>query len=624
MRIPSLLLLFSCPFWIFGQFEIPAPNVDTLQYSITDTVYMSPDGQDQNSGTYEAPVKSFQEALNKLPFGEEGVKGGHAYGLIMLKPGHYHATSGFHQFENNWQRDNVYKNVSIQGIGSVTIGGYRDGFLEDHILILSGDHIFIKNIKLQYSYGIGILLNRQSESRQKHVLIEDVSVDSVGSFSMLLRNVDTIALKRCTSMYASRPGNEDLSSPCQWPSGIKFFNSRECSIQESEIAYTRGEGLNFHNCQRGIAFRNTLHDNGLNFYNDNSSHLSIYQNLIYNDIETDPALWRNCPLDTAPIRSPRGILIANEGACDRGNFPVFDNCNTNCTAPSESFPNVDSVFIFNNILQNVGTGFAFWQGTVDIGGRNCLRNIFIFNNTVIGSFAMANVGKVGLVNVFFPNYNVLFNSFYGYLENVNITHNIFTFDSNEDPTLVPVNMVFHALHPGPKDIEFDHNLWVEETTFMGENGVVRDELPGRVDLLTESTMAIQPCADQSIWNLQGVSPYPFLKEDYLGRPRKANPTNVGALEYFEDCDSVSSIMPSSFYEEFLLYPNPCVNCDVVNFKGPVTNKIKEFQLVSFDGRILKEGVYNEMGVPVREISPGSYVILLKMSERFQAYKLIIL
>jgi hypothetical protein len=70
------------------------------------------------------PVKSFDVALQKLPYGTAGVNGGNAYGLIMLKPGYYETATGFQQYINRWTNGNGgFRNVSVEGMGDVTIGG---------------------------------------------------------------------------------------------------------------------------------------------------------------------------------------------------------------------------------------------------------------------------------------------------------------------------------------------------------------------------------------------------------------------------------------------------------------------------------------------------------------------
>lgn len=626
MKNILLFLLFCLPIWTYGQFDIAEPVVNTGNYLITDTVYMAPDGNDANPGTFALPVKSFSVALQMLPYGTAGVNGGNAYGLIRMHPGFYETATGFQQYSNNWQNGNTYRNVSIEGMGEVIIGGTANSFATGHLLVLTGNHIFIKNLKLRYSTGIGLLLSRPTApaSRQNHVLIENVQVDSVGNFSMLFKNVDTILVRNSSSFYASRPGNEHLVSPCQWPSGIKFFDCHESTIHNCEIAYTRGEGLNFHNSERADAYNNILHDNGLNFYNDNSAKLMVHHNLIYNTPGIGSQYWRNCPSDTNKVMASRGFLIANEGACDQGNGPVFENCSTKCTLPLEYFSNVDSMYVYNNILQHVGSAFGFWQGVTDIVGVNCIRNVFIFNNTVIGALGESGAPASAMVNFFFPNYNAVFNSFYGTMQNVNITHNIFTYDTLSYPLMAPVRTTFHAMHPGPLDITLDGNLWNKNHAFVGANGLVRTNLPVSTYMLRDSLYSITPCPENAAFIFNASAAFPFITNDYSYFPRNSPLTNVGAIEQRIICNPEPFALHPNEIQEFRVYPNPCFNCTSLFTTGLNAETPAYYQLHTVDGKIVADGnVWSSGEIPVRQVSPGMYFLVLRTGGNIYSQRVVI-
>ncbi len=50
-----------------AQLIVYEPEVNTGSFVITDTVYMAPNGDDGNPGTYNKPVRSFSKALDLLP-----------------------------------------------------------------------------------------------------------------------------------------------------------------------------------------------------------------------------------------------------------------------------------------------------------------------------------------------------------------------------------------------------------------------------------------------------------------------------------------------------------------------------------------------------------------------------
>jgi hypothetical protein len=592
MRFLLLSFCLFSGFALSAQFSIDPPVVATGPYAITDTVYMSPDGDDANPGTQDQPVQSFAKALQLLPFGTPGVNGGQAYGLIRLLPGTYVSANGFQQGANQWKNGNTYKNVSVEGIGEVQIGGTANDFCTGHGLRLLGSHIFVKNITIRYAGIIGLFVHRNSlgDPRPSDVLIENVQVDSVGSFAMLFEHTDRIEVANCRASWAARPGADDLATPCQWPSGIKFLFSTHCRIHHSTIEYTRGEGLNFHSVLNGEAYDNVIHDNGTNIYNDNSKNLIIRHNFIYNTPGAE-AVWRNCPADTHPILSPAGMLIANEGACPEGLAPTFQNCTTNCFVTGDLFPNVDSVFIFNNIFQNVGSVILFWEGVTSILGVNCIRNVFVYHNTCISALGDEGAANSrGLIDFFFPAvHNTLTNSNFAIAQNIRISNNIFYRDPDAGPHLPPVRMVRHNLFPVPIDVTFDHNIWPEEHPFMGPNGEVRT-LPADLPILLDSLHLIQPCDEQPEW----VFAVPetgeiWLGDDYLYEGRNEGLTNAGALEYRADCQEVSSVFSKAEeMGDFRVSPNPLKG----NFLHIFSGSQEPLELKLFDLTGSLQGVWH--------------------------------
>ncbi|HOK37074.1 MAG TPA: T9SS type A sorting domain-containing protein [Bacteroidales bacterium] len=627
MKSILLFIVLTIAIKLFSQFNIPEPIINTGNYIITDTVYMSVNGDDSNPGTIDMPVKSFNIALQKLPFGTSEVNNGNSYGLIMLLPGYY-LTDGFIQSEPQWHDgQGGYKNVSIEGIGEVIIGGTPDNFSSNQLLRLRGSHIYIKNLKLKYGNfsGIHLFNDNQSNIRQNNVLIDNVRVDSVKIFSMILINVDTILVRNSGSFYASQPGNENLTYPCQWPSGIKFNGCSYCTIHDSEIAFTRGEGLNFHNSIYCKSYRNKLHDNTLNLYNDNSAKLSIHNNLIYNT----PGLWesfcRTCPGDVNPVLAGRGLLVANEGACISGNLPSFENCQTKCTAPIEFFPNVDSMFVFNNIFQNLGNNIGFWQGNTDIIGVNCIKNVFITNNTFIGMVGMEGTTNWPFISFHFASYNFLFNNFYSTMENVRITNNIFSYDTVTYPNIQPVQTAFHSLHPGPLDFAFDGNIWLQTHQFMGVNDIVRTNLPGSLDFIGDNINLILPCPENQPFVYSQPPAFDFITHDFYGNPRNSQMTNVGALEFNEFCNlTIENITLPYNKNKIKVYPNPCYDCKKLFISGNLENENLNYTIYSIEGKILKTATTNSNEIDISDIKYKGFSILkLENKTNLNSEKLIL-
>jgi hypothetical protein len=302
---------------------------------------------------------------------------------------------------------------------------------------------------------------------------------------------------------------------------------------------------------------------------------------------------------------------------------VFENCQTKCILPNEFFANVDSMFVYNNIFQDVGNAIGFWQGVTDINGVNCIRNVFISNNTIIGMRGMPSTVNWPLINFFFPSYNLVFNSFYSYLQNVKITNNIFTYDTVAYPLIEPVSKVFNALHPGPQDVAFDGNIWVQPHAYFGSNDIVRSELPGSTYFLGDSLFSILPCPDNLPWVYAQPAAFSFLTNDYKGMPRNSSATNVGALEYDATCSSpILGVQDFMLNAEVNVYPNPCFDCQKISFSNlPESNNL-HYTLYTVEGSIITEGTLLNNTIWLETSFEGMAILLVRSNNHKSFHKLV--
>ncbi len=590
-----------------AQLIVYVPEVNTASFVITDTVYMAPNGDDGNPGTYNKPVRSFTKALELLPFKGPGLP---AYGLVRLHPGVYYTSSGFQQSEGEWRNSSgATKNVSVEGIDDVVIQGPADNdFAIGHLLHLRGSHIFVRNIRFKYGNLNGVFI-QNDPYRVSDVIIENVEVDSVGNFGMLLERADRIEVRYSAARYSARPGEEQLPPQCQWPSGIKFLGCTHATIHHCEVAYTRGEGLNFHNTLYGRAYRNILHDNPLQFYCDNSARLLVYQNYLYNNSALGTRYWLTCPKDTTVEWSGSAFLLANEGACIRGNLPRYEGCTTRCSSPDEAFSNVDSVYIFNNFVQKVGRFIDLWQGNLSVWGENCLRNVFFWHNTFVEIMGKPNPKQKGAaVNVYFPDKGVL--SFSG-LRNVRIAHNLFAFHPDSIAPLA------ESVHPGiPKDYRLERNLWsrMPISPHVSPDNIERFSMPFRLSLLGDTSLhRIVPYGDTIISNAAFLWMTPALSKmppyDYFDLPRRSDSTNVGAFEY----RTVSTRLPAGI-ERVRVYPVPAVDWIQIDLLPQYMGESFTVDVYDVSGRLL-EVVHNRTRLSCSHWPPGFYRLTLRGSDR---------
>jgi hypothetical protein len=613
MSLRIFLLLFGICFGYISRaqhpFAIPQPTVNIGIYTITDTVYMSPTGNDANNGSINSPVSTFVRAMNLLPFGTAGINDGNAYGLIRMLPGEYIVKNGLSQSLSYYQKNNTFKNVSVEGMGKVTLGGTADSLNEGHGIYLMGSHIFIKNITIKHVKVIGLLLSPADgvQNRMSDVIIEDVTTDSVGSFGMLLKKVDRLVVQNCKVLHSSQVENNTLTSPCSWPSGLKAFGSRFVTVSNCEVGYTRGEGLNFQNCLNGEAIKNKLHDNTTNLYNDNSKNLVIKQNYFYNTEYGEQYFWRGCPADTGIKQTPNAILLANEGSCtEAGSSGItFENCQTKCAIPLDYIANVDSIYIFNNVFQNSGTVLSLWEGSTQTLGINCIKNVFFFNNTAIGAFGNKNT-QDAMINLFFPSYNPITTT-YSRLENIAIYNNIFSIDRDDFARMRGYLPIFNALHASKNVPQLYNNLWNFNSTPRGAGDSTHLDLPGQLALQTDWIFnAMVPCDNNTSFIMKGKNAGVQAATDFYDSARKSS-SNVGAFEYQNTC---STIGVQEITRSFGIYPNPT---DGVFYLAGVQGPIASLSLFETNGKKIASLKANDNGsfvLPV-ELPKGLYFIQLQ-------------
>ncbi len=538
---------------LIGQFNIISPTINDSSHPISDTIYMSPVGNDGNQGTLTNPVLSFSKALSLLPFGKPGIQNGHAYGLIIMQAGTYIAPTGFSQYLGDWKNGNTYKNVSLEGMGKVIIRGPKDSSAGNHLLFLRGDHIYVKNLTLRNGKVHGLLMAGDADRHCHDIRIENIDTDSVGGFGLLIKNGEKIEISGCNIMRSAQLNSENLKTVCNWPSGLKLLGCKNFRVHHCRVGFSRGEGLNYQNSLNGEAYSNILHDNTSNYYNENSKNIIIRNNYFYNSAEGQNTFWRGCPADTGLKRSPCAILLANEGSCHNISLGgTFENCSIKCAAPlatTEYYPTIDSIFIYNNVMQDVGSALDFWEGSTLIPGINCIKNVFFFNNTSIG-FLGYNTSQQPIINAQFPYYNPIINT-YSRLENIKIWNNIFSVDKVVYPKLRGYVAVFSPLHPSASVIDFSGNLWNYGYSNKTATDSVNTSIPGSIAPVTNNQFNALVPAKTNLALRQYSRAFAHTPTmDFYGKSRQSG-TNVGAFEYDPTLNN-----PSVKHKSSLLFPNP--------------------------------------------------------------------
>jgi hypothetical protein len=604
-----LTILLNC-FYAISQTlpTIVTPDIAAIENQITDTVYMAVNGDDSNPGTASQPVKTFIKAIQLLPFGTQGVNNGNAYGLVILKEGHYLTENGFGQPESQWKNGNTYKNVSVEGEGKVMIGGTPQNPASNTLLVLRGSGIFIKNIKLRYGLNIGLHISGEARFPRtcSNIVIENVEVDSVASHGMLLGFCEKVLANNVVVRHSGAWDPPIPPHDCKtWPSGFKPFMSAHVSIQHSTVAENWGEGVNFQNCEYALVQNCEIHDNyAVNIYNDNSSKYIVRNNLIYNT-PNYKKFWRACyGYENAPV-SGKGISISNERSCPVSRGYLVNrtiDCVLECVNTIQGnylIPNVDSMFIYNNFILNTGTAISFWEGVTELA-RSCINNVWVVHNTCIGVDGDSALSNANLIRFQFPSGINLQLKQLSSIENTVIAQNIFSFNPQKHPNMSISRRNLNNLFPAPFDVKFSNNIWstMPETYAFDTTSLIDNQLI--MHLNYEDNQRTNPLSVA----LQG-NEFDFAKTDFEGQSRFA--WRPGAMEYF-----YTSIPKTGEEHRLKIYPNPASSFLNIKFPFELHAQILAITLYDANGKAIEADCHpiskNELRINTSNLPHGIYFI----------------
>ena len=598
--------------------QLPIINNPTIPPP-TESIYIAPDGNDSNPGTFISPKKSFYAAISSISFGIPNVNGGHNYGEVIFKPGDYYpkGSSSYTQDYNNWRSivagTNVYKNISVRGMGNVVLHG--DSLATaSQMIYLSGSGIKVSNLKIKNSKLHGVAVIGSNINHHTNVWIDSVYVDGAVDNGIWITGYNNVLVKNCV-MTNTCLRNYNSLGDCHWASACRVENSNHATVTKNEIFNNWGEGLNMSLVRNASVQDNIVYDNySVNIYCHSTSNAIYSHNLTYN---TDSTYWRNCVGHgkTAAV----GISITNELQCVTGCFLYGNNCNTFTSCCSHlDYDNIfyqpviyyltDSVFVFNNVVLNAG--ISVWDASSGFNNYANLSNFYISHNTVIGVSGQENQNKP-LVNIYLGTPFVKYN-------NVNFSNNLFSADTNN---LNIVNLNTYV----PSGT--CNSGWQTETSFSNN---MWNKLPNNGDLNFKQERENSSISQNVTYNnlapiIPGqanptlVSTIPLVKyiiDDYFHHPRNTY-TNIGAIE--------SSFVSNTTLIEtnnIIISPNPAMNKIYFNQEVHAQNVSiydlqgkKQFEANNFSG--------NE--IDISKIKSGVYLlIILDNIKGVKRHKLIIL
>ncbi len=622
--VSILAFLFSNNIFSQQLPQINFPLVDTLNYIISDSVFVATTGDDTNPGTRQQPVKTFSKAIQLLPFGVAGINNGHAYGVVIILEGNY--DQSFIQTGSQWKNGNVYKNVSVRGEGEVIIGGTAAAPLTNQLMYLRGSHIYVKNVKLRYGNIIGLLISGEAQNPRtaSDIIIKNVEVDSMASHGMLIRYCENVLADNVTVKHANGYEPSVPPFPCgQWPSGFKAYMSKHVTIKNSTVIRNWGEGINFHNCENGLMENCFSGDNyATNFYSDNSSKLILRNSIIYNSPGVKDH-WRACyGYENAPLAAS-AISIANERSCPTSNGYITNhtiNCATECVnAVTGNFlvPQSDSIFIYNNILLNCGGVFSIWDGVTG-SGTSCFSNIFAVHNTCIGYDSDSAISNKAMVNFSMTSgINILNQQPLTKITSSVFAQNIFSFDTLKNFNVKILRRNLDNLFPAPFEVDFHRNLWKKNPDAFGmdSTSVVAYSLLTTADTGNINTWQAQ----LEPYLIEGI-PFDFASYDFFGQPR--NNWYCGAIE--------SPILTSAFLRSddalhFNLFPNPANTQALLLLDESYAKQYIQIHITDLSGKVLKHFTLlhqSSLIIQMQDMPSGMYLVNIQSEKKLHTLKLL--
>ncbi|MFN0204558.1 MAG: T9SS type A sorting domain-containing protein [Bacteroidia bacterium] len=607
-RFTLFILLIISTFSAIAQITIPLPQI----FAPTHQIYLSPNGNDSNAGTLSSPKKTFQAALAAFPFGVNNANNSHSYNEIIFLAGDYYPTQTLSQTATQFLKiqngAKLYKNVSVRGIGKVTIHGdnaTNAGY--STLMSLMGSHIYVKNITLKKSNFAGLKFIGGNK-RCTNILVDSVIIEDAKSHGCLFTLADTIWAKNCDISNTCNENSDEIASNCQWGSALKTEFCKNITFEHNKVYRNWGEGINTSLSEGIYCKQNIAYDNySVNFYLHSGAKGVWEGNLVYNE---DSAFWRSC-LNNGKRFPPGGFSVANELTCTYA--CVGGGNNQNCSGKYHccayepydgtgyvpyAYRQTDSIFIYNNVI--LQTDIGIWDAFSGFFNYGFVKSIYVENNTVVGVSGRSIYNKV-------PIYSSLGTPFV-HAQNIVIKNNIFTQDTTLTATkngisvYIPsgtcngltANTIFSLFNNRWNTSKICTNSAINTTNEQIFTALPTFILPTQLNELT-------PNAQHSYW-IQTATVSPYITHDFFGNVRTSI-SNVGAIEK----NSLSEISENSNQPNIFVYPNPADSYFLLNFAKPTEVNV---QILDIQGKSVKrwEKVVNEQPLSTQNVGAGIYFL----------------
>jgi hypothetical protein len=539
-------------------------------------VYLSPSGNDANSGDSLMPLSTFSAALDKLNTLSGSIVGD-VYGEVVFYSGTY--AQQINQPYNKYMIGSKRLNVSVRGKGAVLLDGTAITVNPGSGMIyLLGSNIHVKNFAINYSTDNGVRFGYNYSGivvNSHDILIDSVDVAQTEGHGILVgigalnANGSSSLIPRAKRFKITNCHVHDAvnynTAQSQWGSAVKFWNTSHNFALNNHVHDNSGEGIDFDFCDTAEVRDNLLHDNYANVYLDKMQYAHVHRNMIYNE-----------------TKAVSGILMGLEA------FTAF---------VTDHY--MKDIYVENNVILNT-RGINLWQGIYSAIQNGIYNNVQIRHNTIIGK-QFGNGAQVSISHETLfgqPVANFAFS-------NVSIDRNIVSANSDS----LNNNKLFSApLNPQP-GLTTGYNLFNMDPGFAFNAAI--DEIRNALPVYLDPSIALDQLIPNATYYPELVMSVPNaigLNQDYFGFTRNSASTNVGAVEFNE---SWGLVTPEK--SKLLLSPNPCLN----GFQLVSTEDLKYDRIIITDVYGKEQIVnysYNGEYVSTIGLKAGKYFISLITSK----------
>ena len=310
-------------------------------------IYVSPQGNDSNPGTYLRPLRTIDKAANMVEPGE----------MVYVRGGIYYETVRIY---NSGTATMPIKIMAYPGENPVVDGQNTDPGEGAGLLVLIGDYIYASGLEVRNSAydGIQVLGNYDVVVNMfvHHCQKKGVFING-GHHSIVENN----------RIWWNSTSNEYGQSG-SWSSGITASRAgiSYATIRNNTVWENWGQGINTYEADHTLIEGNIVHDNfAANIYIHDATNILCQRNFIYTD-QTNTVFQYGTHI---------GIMMGDE----------------------REFPS-SNITIINNITFGNNWNYALYTGT------NIIQNILISNNSFVnGTFSGGVILKGDHQNINFTN-----------------------------------------------------------------------------------------------------------------------------------------------------------------------------------------------------------------------------